>query len=72
MPSTTKTPEHIVPAFDLPRRCAHRGEVAEVAAAAEVAAEAPQAPAALALEGRMVCSEIRWRLRKPKKSGICN
>jgi len=44
---TTKTLEHVVPAYNLPR-----GEVAEVAAAAEVAAEALQAAqAAQAPEG---------------------
>src|SRR5215831_9582254 len=56
MSSTTKTLEHIVPAYNLPRGRA--GEAVQVAAAAEVAAEAPQAvQAAQALEGRTVSRE---------------
>src|SRR6516225_614685 len=50
MSLTTKTLEHVVPAYNLPRGRAV--EVAEVAAAAEVAAEALQAAqAAQAPEG---------------------
>jgi hypothetical protein len=63
MSSTTKTPEHVVLAYNLPRgRVVDRGKVAEaaeVATAAEVAAEAPQAAqAAQAAEGRMICREL--------------
>jgi hypothetical protein len=56
MSLTTKTPEHVVPAYNLPRgRAVDRGKVAE--AARETAeAEAPHAAqAAQAAEGRMVC-----------------
>ena len=50
----TKTPEHVVPAYNLPRgRAVDRGKVAEVAEAAE-APQAAQAP-----EGRMVCREFK-------------
>ena len=57
MSLTTKTPEHIVLAYNSPRgRAVGRGKLAEAAAAAEVAAEAPQAAqAAQAPEGRTVC-----------------
>ena len=55
MSLTTKTPEHGVPAYNLPRGHADRGKVAEAAQeTAEV--EAPHAArAAQAAEGRMVC-----------------
>jgi hypothetical protein len=58
MSLTTKTPEHVVPAYNLPRgRAVDRGKVAEAAQTAE--AEAPHAAqAAQAAEGRMVCREI--------------
>ena len=54
MSLTTKTPEHVVPAYNLPRGRADQGKVAE--AARETAeAEAPHAAqAARAAEGRMV------------------
>jgi hypothetical protein len=57
MSLTTKTPEHIGPAYNLPRgRAVGRGKVAEAAQTAE--AEAPHAAqAAQAVEGRMVCRE---------------
>jgi len=61
MSSTRKTPEHIVPAYNL-REDAGAAEAAQSTAAAEVAqpqaaevAEAAQP--AQAAEGRMVCSE---------------
>jgi hypothetical protein len=55
----TKTPEHVVLPYNLPRGRADRGKVAEAVAAAEVAAGAPQAAqAAQAPEGRMVCREL--------------
>ena len=56
MSLTTKTPEPVVPAYNLPKgRAVDRGKVAE--AAQEIAeAEAPHAAqAAQAAEGRMVC-----------------
>ena len=50
---TTKTPEHAVPVFNLPRtRAVDPGKVAE---AAQVTAEAETPLAAQAAEGRMVC-----------------
>jgi hypothetical protein len=59
MSSTTKTSEHVVRAYNLPRGHADRGKVAE--AAQETAeAEAPHAAqAARAAEGRMVRSELK-------------
>jgi hypothetical protein len=59
MSLTTKTPEHVVPAYNLPReRAVGRGKVAQ--AAQETAeAEAPHAAqAAQAAEGRMVCRKL--------------
>jgi len=57
MSLTTKTPGHVVLAYNLPRgRAVDRGKVAEAAEAAEVAAGALQA--AQAPGGRMVCSEL--------------
>ena len=60
MSLTTKTQEHAILAYNLPRgRAVDRGKVAEAAAAAEVAAGAPQAAqAAQAPEGRMVCRKL--------------
>ena len=60
MSLTTKTLEHVVPAYNLPKgRAVGRGKVAE--AAQETAeAEAPHAAQAVqAAEGRMVIWEIR-------------
>ena len=58
MSLTTKTPEHVVPAYNLPRgRAVDRGKVAE-AAQETAGAEAPHAAqAAQAAEGRMVRRE---------------
>ena len=60
MSLTTKTLEHVVPAYNLPKgRAVGRGKVTE--AAQETAeAEAPHAAQAVqAAEGRMVIREIR-------------
>jgi len=56
----TKTLEHVVPAYNLPKgRVVGRGKVAE-AAQETVEAEAPHAAQAVqAAEGRMVIREIR-------------
>jgi hypothetical protein len=80
MSSTTKTLEHVIPAYNLPRgRAVGRGKVAE-AAQQTAEAEAPHAAPAQAAEGRMVCSFMRngasgereaeedWR-RMPKSAG---
>jgi hypothetical protein len=54
MSSTTKTPKHVVPAYNLPRgRAVGRGKVAEAARVAEVAeaAEAEISVAEMAVAG---------------------
>ena len=54
MSLTTKTPGHVVLAYNLPRgRAVDRGKVAEAAEVAAGALQAAQAPG-----GRMVCSEL--------------
>jgi hypothetical protein len=56
MSLTTKTPEHVVPAYNLPRGRADRGKVAE-AAQTTAQAEAPRAAQAAQPAGRMVSRE---------------
>ena len=72
---TTKTPEHVVPAYNLSRgRAVGRGKVAE--AAQETAeAEAPHAAQAAQPEGRMVCRGMsparREHDRTPLPAALC-
>jgi hypothetical protein len=60
MSLTTKTPEHVVPAYNLPRgRAVDRGKVAEAAHQTAEAEALHAAQAAQAAEGRMVRREFK-------------
>jgi hypothetical protein len=57
MSSTMKMPEHIVPAYNLPKNAAtEAAEAARLTEAVEAAEAAEAAEARQAAEGRMVCS----------------